>query len=120
MSGINKIILAGHLGKDPDLRYLEGNIAIVSFPFATSETLIKNGQKIDVTEWHNVVMWRGLAESAAKLLTKGCLVYLEGKVRTRSFSDNSGIKKYTTEIIVEHFTMLGRNSDFALKIDKNK
>lgn len=112
MSGINKVILVGYLGKDPDLRYLEGNIAVASFPLATSETYSKNGLKEEHTEWHNVVLWRSLAESAAKLLKKGGLVYVEGKCRTRSFVDGNGVKKYTTEIVADLFTLLGRASDF--------
>ncbi|MVN90461.1 single-stranded DNA-binding protein [Mucilaginibacter aquatilis] len=112
MSGINKVILVGHLGKDPEIRYLEGNVSVVSFPLATSETFSKDGRKIEQTEWHNIVMWRGLADVAAKYLQKGKLVYIEGKLRTRSFEDKTGIKKYTTEIVAENFTLLGRKSDF--------
>jgi single-strand DNA-binding protein len=112
MSGINKVILVGHLGKDPDLRYLEGNIAVVSFPLATSDTFMKNGLKEEHTEWHNIVLWRGLAEAAVKVLKKGKLVYVEGKLRTRSFEDKAGVKKYTTEIVADSFTALGRASDF--------
>ena len=112
MSGINKVILVGHLGKDPEVRHLEGNVTVASFPLATSETYNKDGRKIEQTEWHNIVMWRGLADVAAKYLQKGKLVYIEGKIRTRSFEDKEGFKKYTTEIIAENFTMLGRKSDF--------
>jgi len=112
MSGINKVILVGHLGKDPEVRHLEGGVAVASFPLATSETFNKDGRKVEQTEWHNIVMWRGLAEVAAKFLQKGKLVYIEGKIRTRSFEDREGIKKYTTEIVAENFTMLGRKSDF--------
>jgi len=112
MSGINKVILVGHLGKDPDLRYLQNNVAVLSFPLATSETIIKNGEKIEQTEWHNIVMWRGLAEAAEKMLKKGRLIYMEGKCRTRSFDDKNGLKKYTTEIVAESFTLLGRPGDF--------
>ena len=112
MSGINKVILVGHLGKDPDLRYLQNNVAVLSFPLATSETIIKNGEKIEQTEWHNIVMWRGLAEAAEKILKKGRLIYMEGKCRTRSFDDKNGLKKYTTEIVAESFTLLGRPGDF--------
>ena len=112
MSGINKVILVGHLGKDPEVRHLEGNVTVASFPLATSETYNKDGRKIEQTEWHNIVMWRGLADVAAKYLQKGKLVYIEGKLRTRSFEDKEGHKKYTTEIIAENFTMLGRKSDF--------
>jgi single-strand DNA-binding protein len=112
MSGINKVILVGHLGKDPEIRHLEGGVAVASFPLATSETFNKDGRKVEQTEWHNIVMWRGLADVAAKFLQKGKLVYIEGKIRTRSFEDKEGIKKYTTEIVAENFTMLGRKSDF--------
>ncbi len=112
MSGVNKVILVGHLGKDPEVRYLEGGVSVTSFPLATSETFSKEGRKVEQTEWHNIVMWRGLADVAAKFLQKGKLVYIEGKLRTRSFEDKEGIKKYTTEVVAENFTMLGRKSDF--------
>ncbi|MCC8410545.1 single-stranded DNA-binding protein [Mucilaginibacter sp. UR6-1] len=112
MSGINKVILIGHLGKDPEIRYLEGGVSVVSFPLATSETFNKDGKKVEQTEWHNIVMWRSLADVAAKYLQKGKLVYIEGKLRTRSFEDKEGLKKYTTEVVAENFTMLGRKSDF--------
>ncbi|PTQ99901.1 single-strand binding protein [Mucilaginibacter yixingensis] len=112
MSGINKVILVGHLGKDPEIRHLEGGVAVATFPLATSETFNKDGRKVEQTEWHNIVMWRGLADVAAKYLQKGKLVYIEGKIRTRSFEDKEGTKKYTTEIVAENFTMLGRKSDF--------
>lgn len=112
MSGINKVILVGHLGKDPEVRHLEGGVAVASFPLATSETYNKDGRKVEQTEWHNIVMWRGLADVAAKYLQKGKLVYIEGKLRTRSFEDKEGIKKYTTEVVAENFTMLGRRTDF--------
>ncbi|GAB2701873.1 single-stranded DNA-binding protein [Mucilaginibacter koreensis] len=112
MSGINKVILVGHLGKDPEVRHLEGGVSVASFPLATSESFNKDGRKVEQTEWHNIVMWRGLADVAAKFLQKGKLVYIEGKLRTRSFEDKGGIKKYTTEIVAENFTMLGRKSDF--------
>ncbi|WP_237488054.1 single-stranded DNA-binding protein [Hufsiella ginkgonis] len=112
MPGINKVILVGHLGKDPEVRHLEGGVTVASFPLATSETFNKDGRKIEQTEWHNIVMWRGLAEIASKYLQKGKLVYIEGKLRTRSFEDKEGHKKYTTEVVAENFTMLGRKSDF--------
>ncbi|MDN5283861.1 MAG: single-stranded DNA-binding protein [Mucilaginibacter sp.] len=112
MSGINKVILVGHLGKDPEMRTLEGGVSVTTFPLATSETYNKDGRKVEQTEWHNIVMWRGLADMAAKFLQKGKLVYIEGKLRTRSFEDKEGIKRYTTEVVAENFTMLGRKSDF--------
>lgn len=112
MSGINKVILVGHLGKDPEVRHLEGGVTVASFPLATSETFNKDGKRIEQTEWHNIVLWRGLAEVASKYLQKGKLVYIEGKLRTRSFEDKEKVKKYVTEIVAENFTMLGRKSDF--------
>ena len=120
MSGINKVILVGHLGKDPELRHLEGGVAVVSFPLATSETFNKDGRKVEQTEWHNIVMWRGLADVAGKFLQKGKLVYIEGKLRTRSFEDREGIKKYTTEVVAENFTVLGRKTDFEDNTSYNK
>jgi single-strand DNA-binding protein len=112
MSGINKVILVGHLGKDPEVRHLDGNVTVASFPLATSETFNKDGKRVEQTEWHNIVLWRGLAEVASKYLTKGKLVYIEGKLRTRSFEDKEKIKRYVTEVVAENFTMLGRKSDF--------
>lgn len=111
MSGVNKVILVGHLGKDPEVRHLEGGTTLVNFPLATSETYNKDGRKIEQTEWHNIVMWRGLADVAAKYLQKGKLVYIEGKLRSRNFEDKEGNKRYITEIVAENFTMLGRKSD---------
>lgn len=112
MSGVNKVILVGHLGKDPEVRHLDGGVSVANFPLATSESYTKDGKKIEQTEWHSVVMWRGLAEVAAKYLRKGKLIYVEGRLRTRSYEDKEGIKRSTTEIVVENFTMLGRKTDF--------
>lgn len=109
MSGINKVILVGNVGKDPEIRHLEGGIAVAKFPLATSEIYkTKDGQRVDQTEWHNIVMWRGLAESAEKYLRKGALVYVEGKsehVRGMIRME----KKYTTEIVADTMTMLSSN-----------
>jgi single-strand DNA-binding protein len=108
MSGINKVILVGNLGKDPEVRHLEGGAVVAKFPLATSESYkTKDGQKMEQTEWHNIVMWRGLAESAEKYLRKGALVYIEGKIRTRSWDDKEGNKRYSTEIVADTMTMLG-------------
>jgi single-strand DNA-binding protein len=107
MSGINKVILVGNLGKDPEVRHLEGGAVVAKFPLATSETYkTKDGQRVDQTEWHNIVMWRGLAESAEKYLRKGSLVYIEGKIRTRSWDDKEGNKRFATEIVADTMTML--------------
>lgn len=108
MSGVNKVILVGRLGKDPEVRHLEGGVAVASFPLATSETYTnKEGTRVEQTEWHNIVVWRGLAEIAEKYLGKGKMVYIEGKLRTRSYEKN-GEKRYSTEIIADNFMMLDR------------
>ena len=107
MSGINKVILIGHLGKDPEIKYLEGNIAILSFSLATSEIFKdKNGNKSEHVEWHNLVFWRNLAENGNKILKKGMQIYVEGKLKTREWIDREGIKKNITEIIGETFVLL--------------
>lgn len=111
MSGINKVILVGRLGKDPDIRTFETGVKKASFTLATSEIFKdKEGNRTEVTEWHNIVCWRNLAEIAEKYLSKGKQIYLEGKLRTRSWEDN-GIKRYITEIEANTFTMLGAKSD---------
>jgi single-strand DNA-binding protein len=107
MSGVNKVILVGHVGKDPEVRYLEGGVAVARFPMATSESYKnKEGVKVDQTEWHNIVLWRSLAEIAEKYVRKGKLLYIEGKIRTRSYGDENN-KKYITEIVADSMTMLG-------------
>ena len=111
MSGVNKVILVGHLGKDPEVRHLDGGTSVASFTLATTETYTKDGNRMEQTEWHNIVVWRGLAEVAAKYLHKGKLVYVEGKIRSRSYDDKEGNKRYITEIVADNFTMLGRKGD---------
>lgn len=108
MAGVNKVILVGNLGKDPEVRHLENGTAVANFPIATSESYKdKAGNRVDQTEWHNIVVWRGLAEVAEKFLKKGSQIYVEGKLRTRSWDDQNGNKRYTTEIVADNFTMLG-------------
>jgi len=98
MSGVNKVILIGRLGKDPEVRAFENNLKKATFPLATSESRKdKEGNKIDVVEWHNIVCWRNLAEITEQFLSKGKMVYLEGKIRTRTWEEG-GAKKYFTEI----------------------
>ena len=112
MAGINKVILIGNLGKDPEIRYLEGNVARVNFSLATTESFRdKDGNRIEHTEWHNIVFWRSLAESANKLLRKGMQVYLEGKLQTRQWQDKDGNKRQTTEVVGEHFLMLTKREN---------
>jgi single-strand DNA-binding protein len=111
MSGVNKVIIVGNLGKDPEVRHLESGVAVANFPVATSETYRdrNSGEKREQTEWHNVVLWRGLAEVAEKYLHKGDMVYIEGKLRTRSW-EKDGVTRYTTEIVGDNMTMLGSRS----------
>ena len=109
---VNKVILVGNVGKDPETRYLEGGTAVCSFSLATSETYRnRDGEKITNTEWHNVVLWRGLAEVAEKYVRKGSQLYIGGRIRTRSWDDRDGNKRYTTEIVGDNMQMLGRKSD---------
>jgi len=106
--GVNKVILVGNLGRDPEVRHLENGTPVASFSLATSETYRDRttGERKTITEWHNVVLWRGLAEVAEKYLHKGDQVYIEGKLRTRSW-EKEGVTRYTTEIVGENMTMLG-------------
>ena len=109
---INKVILVGNVGKDPEVRYLDSGVAVANFPFATSEKYKnKQGEKVTNTEWHNIVMWRGLAEVVEKYVNKGSQLYIEGKIRTRSYDDKDGNKHYITEIIGDNMQMLGRKGD---------
>lgn len=118
MAGVNKVILVGYLGKDPEVRYLEAGTVVARFTLATSETFTtKDGRKVEQIEWHHIVLWRGLADIAAKYLQKGKLIYLEGKLRTRSFEDRGGNTKQVTEIVADNFTMLGRKGDVDRDID---
>lgn len=109
MSGVNKVILIGNLGKDPEIRYMEGNLARVNFTMATAEVYKdKSGNRAEHTEWHNIVLWRSLAENAEKLLKKGAKIYLEGRLQTRQWTDKEGQKRNVTEIVGEQFILLHR------------
>ena len=106
------MMLIGNLGKDPDMQFLEGNIAVAKFSLATTETFKdKSGKLISQTEWHTVVLWRGLAELAQKYLHKGSQVYIEGRLKTRSWEDKEGNKKFATEIVGDNLIMLDKRSD---------
>ena len=107
MSGVNKVILVGRLGKDPEVRHLESGASVANFPIATSEVYKdrNTGERKEQTEWHNIVLWRGLADVAEKYLNKGDMVYIEGKLRTRSW-EKDGITRYTTEVVGDNMTML--------------
>lgn len=112
MRGVNKVTLIGNLGKDPDLQYLEGNIAVAKFPLATTETFKdKTGNLVSQTEWHTVVLWRGLAELAQKYLHKGSLVYIEGRLRTRSWEDKDKNRRFSTEIVGDNLVMLDKRKE---------
>ena len=112
MRGINRVMLIGNLGKDPELQYLEGNIAVAKFPLATTETFKdKGGKLISQTEWHTVTLWRGLAELSQKFLRKGSLVYIEGRLRTRNWEDKDGNKKSATEVVGDNLIMLDKRTD---------
>lgn len=109
MAGLNRVTLIGHLGKDPELNYLEGNITVAKFSLATTESYKdKAGNRIDNTEWHNIVLWRGQADNAGKYLKKGSLIFLEGRIKSRSWTDKENVKRYATDIVGERFMMLDR------------
>jgi len=109
---VNKVILVGNVGKDPETRYLDESTAITKFPMATSETYKnRQGERVSTTEWHNVVLWRGLAQVAEKYVKKGTQIYIEGRIKTRSYDDAEGNKKYITEIVGDQMQLLGRRPD---------
>ncbi len=120
MRGVNKVILIGNLGKEPDIQYLEGNIPVAKFPLATTETYKdKTGKLISQTEWHNVVLWRGLAQLAQKYLHKSSLVYVEGRLKTRYWEDRDHNKKMAAEIIADNLIMLDKRSDASGSANEN-
>ena len=109
---VNKVILVGNLGKDPELRYTPSGDAVATFTLATSEKFkSRDGQMQEKTEWHNIVAWRQLAEICGKFLHKGKQVYLEGKIQSRSYDDRDGNKRYITEIVVDQMQMLGAKGE---------
>jgi single-strand DNA-binding protein len=109
MASVNKVILVGNLGRDPEVRYMSGGDAVCNITVATSESWKdkNSGERKEVTEWNNVVLYRKLAEIAGEYLTKGSSVYIEGSLRTRKWTDKEGVEKYTTEIIASEMKMLG-------------
>lgn len=110
MSGVNKVILIGNLGADPEIRHLQNDVSVANFRIATSETYKdrNTGEKREQTEWHSIVAWRGLATITEKYLRKGSKVYVEGKLRTRQWQDKEGNTRYTTEILADEMTLLDR------------
>src|SRR5690348_8545904 len=112
MRGVNRVMLIGNLGKDPDMQFLEGNIGVAKFSLATTETYKdRSGKLVSQTEWHTVVLWRGLAELAQKYLHKGSLVYIEGRLRTRSWEDKDNNRKFATEVVGDNLIMLDKRTD---------
>ena len=106
---VNKVILIGNVGKEPDIRYLDGGVAVATFPLATTErgyTLPNGTQVPDRTDWHNIVLWRGLAQLVEKYVHKGDKLYIEGKLRPRTYEDQNGQRKYVVEIYAENMEML--------------
>ena len=106
---LNKIMLIGNVGKEPEVRYLDSGVAVATFSLATTERgyTLQNGTQVpDRTEWHNIVLWRGLAEVAEKYVHKGDKLYIEGKIRTRSYDDQNGQKRYVTEVFADNMEML--------------
>lgn len=109
---VNKVILVGNLGKDPELRYTPSGAAVANFSIATTENYKdRDGNKQTKTEWHNIVVWRQLAEVCGKYLHKGKQVYIEGKLQTRKWQDRDGNERYTTEVVADQMQMLGRAGD---------
>lgn len=107
---VNKVILVGHVGKDPDVKHFDNGTVVASFSLATTEKgyIAQNGTTIpDRTEWHNIVCWRGLAKVAEQYVKKGSQLYIEGKIRSRSYDDASGVKRYVTEVYVDNLELLG-------------
>lgn len=112
MRGVNKVVLVGNVGRNPDVQYIEGDIPMAKFPLATTEIRKdSNGNVISETEWHTIVLWRGLADLAAKYLHKGSLVYIEGRLRTRSWEDKEKGWRSQTEIVGDNVIMLDKKKD---------
>ena len=112
---LNKVMLIGNVGRDPEVRYLDGNSGqakVATFTLATTERYRdRNGETRENTEWHNIVAWRNTADVVEKFVKKGTQVYVEGRIRTRSWDDQSGNKRYTTEILADNLQLLGKKSD---------
>jgi len=112
MAGVNKVILIGNVGKDPEIKILDNGVRVANFPLATTEIYKKDRNRFEQTEWHNIVLWRGLAEVSEKIVRKGALVYIEGKLRSRTWEDKDRIKRYSVEIVADTLTVLtGRRED---------
>ena len=106
MAGVNKVILIGNVGKDPEVKVLDNGVRVANFPLATTEIYKKDGSRQEQTEWHNIVLWMGLAEVTEKIVKKGATVYIEGKLRSRTWEDKDKNKRYTTEVYGDSITIL--------------
>jgi len=112
MAGVNKVILIGNVGKEPEVKILENGVRVANFPLATTEIYKKDGSRQEQTEWHNIVLWRGLAEVTEKIVKKGATVYIEGKLRSRTWEDKDKVKRYSVEVVADTLTVLtGRRED---------
>lgn len=110
---VNKVILVGNVGKDPEMKYFDNDVAKANFSLATSErgyTTSGGTQVPERTEWHNIVCWRGLAQIAEKFVKKGTMLYVEGKIRSRSYDDQNGVKRYVTEVVADNIELLSRKA----------
>lgn len=110
---VNKVILVGNVGKDPEMKYFDNDVAKANFSLATSERgyTTSNGTQVpERTEWHNIVCWRGLAQIAEKFVRKGTMLYVEGKIRSRSYDDQNGVKRYITEVVADNIELLNRKA----------
>ncbi|NLX40302.1 MAG: single-stranded DNA-binding protein [Bacteroidales bacterium] len=109
---LNKVLLIGNVGRDPEIRHLEGGASVASFSLATTERYKdRNGETREITEWHNIVAWRQLADLASRFIKKGSQIYVEGRIRSRSWDDANGQKRYITEILADSIQLLGRRDD---------
>ena len=109
---VNKVILVGNVGKDPEVKHLDSNASVANFTLATSDHYTnKSGEKVTTTEWHNIVCWSGLANLAENYIRKGSQIYVDGKIRTRSYDAQDGSKRYITEILADTIQLLGKKGD---------
>jgi single-strand DNA-binding protein len=111
MAGVNKVILIGNVGKDPEVKVLDNGVRVANFPLATTEIYKKDGNRVEQTEWHNIVLWRGLAEVTEKIVRKGATLYIEGKLRSRTWEDKDKIKRYSVEVVADTLTVLTGRRD---------
>lgn len=119
MAGVNKVILIGNLGSDPEVRHLSSGSSVANFNIATSESFTKNGEKITQTEWHRIELWDGLAKIAEQYLKKGNSVYIEGKLKTETWQDKDGVSRTTTKIRGTNMTLIGGRSTESINTESS-